>query len=109
MVRGRQANPRYANGHQRRKVRARVLAAYDVCAWPWCEWPGQPVDKNLPTPHPLSAEVDEIVPVSLGGDPLAFDNLQLLHRICNQRKGNGSRAPRSVESVPGPIETSREW
>lgn len=95
------SNPRYANGTARRKLRARVLAAYDHCAL--C---GQPVDKTLRTPHPHSAEVDEIVPVSLGGDQLAWANVQLAHRICNQRKGNGRRTPKPSD---GALLTSQEW
>lgn len=85
------ANPRQANGHRRRQLRARVLAEETHCAL--C---GNPVDKALRLgpdgkPHPYSPEVDEIVPVSLGGSPLLRANTQLAHRICNQRKGNGTR------------------
>lgn len=61
------SNPRRANGHRRDILRRRVLAAYDVCAI--C---GRPVDKTLRSPHPMSAEVDELIPVSRGGDPLSF-------------------------------------
>lgn len=77
------SDPRTKNGHQRRKIRARVLAAYDTCAL--C---GLPVDKSLRTPDPWSAEVDEIVPVSRGGSPLDWNNLQLTHRRCNRLKSN---------------------
>lgn len=99
-------NPRNRNGHRRRQLRRRVLAAYDVCAL--C---GDPVDKKLPRLDPGAPEVDEIVPVSMGGDPLAWSNVQLAHRICNQRKGNGGRRRRHraepvVVVVPG---TSRAW
>lgn len=77
---------RYAeNGSRRAKLRARVLQAYDRCAI--C---GLPVDGGVRTPHPLSAEVDEVVPVSKGGSPLDFRNLQLAHRCCNQWRGNRS-------------------
>jgi 5-methylcytosine-specific restriction endonuclease McrA len=69
------ANPRRANGYRRDQVRARVLREETDC---WlC---GQPVDKTLKTPDPGSPEVDEIVPVSLGGDPLARANCRLAHR-----------------------------
>jgi len=43
-------NERVSNGWRRRQLRARVLAAYDVCAI--C---AQPVDKTLKTPHPTSS------------------------------------------------------
>ena len=68
-------NPRRANGHRRDQVRRRVLAEENICGI--C---GQPVDKTLKTPHPGSPEVDEIVPVSLGGDPFARANCRLAHR-----------------------------
>lgn len=76
-------NPRRRNGWRRSQLRKRVLAAYDVCAI--C---GKPVDKTLKTPHPLSAEVDELIPVSRGGDPLSFGNCRLVHRRCNRLKSN---------------------
>lgn len=76
-------NERVGNGYRRRMLRQRVLAAYDVCAI--C---GQPVDKTLKTPHPMSAEVDELVPVSRGGSPYDFANCRLTHRICNRMKSD---------------------
>jgi hypothetical protein len=97
------ANPRRANGHRRDKVRKRVLAEEDTC---WlC---GHPVDKTLKTPDPGSPEIDEIVPVSLGGDPFARANCRLAHRlrICNVRRGNGTREP---SAAPKPLKTSRNW
>ena len=103
-------NPRYANGHRRRQLRARVLATEQTCAWEHCEWPDQQIDKTLPPNHPLAGEVDEIIPVSRGGDPLARDNCRLLHRqrICNQRRGNGTRTPRSVQPAAS-FPMSRQW
>jgi 5-methylcytosine-specific restriction endonuclease McrA len=69
---------------------------------------GHPIDKSLKTPHPLSAEVDEIVPISKGGSPIARDNVQLVHRACNQRKGNsGIGGKAEVSSLP--IPKSRDW
>ena len=80
-------NERVSNGWRRRQLRARVLAAYDVCAI--C---GKPVDKTLKTPHPMSAEVDELIPVSRGGDPYSFTNCRLTHRICNRMKSDKTSA-----------------
>ena len=96
-------NPRYRNGWRREQLRKRVLAAYDVCAI--C---GQPVDKTLHTPHPLSAEVDEIIPVSHGGNPLAWDNVRLTHRRCNRLKSNRSDeyARAHLTRTPQPKATS---
>lgn len=95
-------NPRYANGSRRRSIRARLLASTDTCAI--C---GLPIDKSLKTPHPMSAEVDEIVPVSRGGDPLDIRNCQIVHRVCNQRKGNRLAGPQAPSRSGLP--TSREW
>lgn len=97
-------NPRRANGHRRTQLRRRVLAHYTHCAL--C---GLPVDKTLPPNDPGAPEVDEIIPVSLGGDPLKWSNCQLAHRLCNQRKGNGTK--RAPVSCPAPAlpTTSRTW
>ena len=37
---------------------------------------------------PWSFEVDELLPVSRGGSPLDYSNVDAAHRICNQRRGN---------------------
>lgn len=95
---------RYSNGNARRKARARVLAAYDTC---WlC---GQRVDKSLPAGHPMAPEVDEVVPVSLGGSPTDFDNLRLAHRICNERRSNRMPVPRPRPGSGGGFPTSGRW
>lgn len=97
-------NPRRANGTRRSALRARVLAAYDTCAL--C---GHPVDKQLPTPHPYSAEVDEVVPVAQGGDPLAWSNVQLAHRQCNQRKAAALAGRRPAVQQQRPMPVSQTW
>lgn len=70
-------------------------------------WQAHLTDYSLPAGHPMSFEVDEVIPVSKGGDPLDFDNTQPSHRICNQRKGNGAnkRKPTGGRGLP----TSRDW
>ena len=60
-----------------------ILARESVCGI--C---GQPVDKSLKYPDPMSATVDHIIPVSKRGDPVALDNLQLAHRYCNRMKSD---------------------
>ena len=64
-------------------------------------------DYSLPAGHPMSFEVDEIVPVSKGGDPLDFENTQPTHRVCNQRKGNG--IARKGKPPKRGLPTSRDW
>lgn len=65
------------------KNRHRLLYTAEVCAL--C---GQPLDKSLRFPHPMSATADHIVPIAQGGDPADFENLQAVHLICNQIKGS---------------------
>ena len=104
-------NPRRANGHRRDQVRRWLKAQALPCAL--C---GQGIDYGLPPGHPLSFEVDEIVPVSLGGSPFDRANVQPAHRICNERKGNrmpsspaGERAGgRGLRAQAPPIPTT-EW
>ena len=98
-------NPRRANGHRRDRLRRRVLAAYDACAI--C---GHPVDKTLPPNDPGAPEVDEIIPVSLGGNPLDWTNVQLAHRRCNQRKGNRiTPAERQAAEQPARPRPATAW
>lgn len=77
-------NPRMKNGSRRRKLRAHIKSLGLPCAL--C---GKPIDYDLPATHPWSYELDEIVPVSLGGSPFDINNVQPAHRYCNQLKGNG--------------------
>lgn len=95
-------NPRRTNGSLRNKVRARLRARRDDCAL--C---GKPIDYSLPPGHPMCFECDEIVPVSKGGSPYDPSNLQAAHRICNQRKGDGTR--RAGGKPRGPLPVSRKW
>ena len=97
------------NGSRRRKLRARLKAMRLPCAI--C---GGPIDYDLPAGDPMSFEVDEIVPVSLGGSELDWTNLQPAHRVCNQRKGNKigfTAEPCSSKkgSEPPKVRASRDW
>lgn len=97
------SNPRIANGNARRKLRAWLRAQGYPCAL--C---GLPINYGLPSGHPDSFEVDEVVPVSrywlkaynqqagewAGGytspqvAALAHENVQATHRKCNEEKSN---------------------
>lgn len=114
------ANPRKANGNARRKLRSWLKAQGRPC---WiCQAFGLDgtIDYSLPARHPLSFEVDELVPVSKGGSPFDRNNVDAAHRRCNQWRGNKSvsevmRIARSGGSTPQPATlsvrgtTSREW
>ena len=104
------SNPRYESWKRRNDVRKWLLATQDTCAL--C---GKPIDKTLGKYigddgkqhwNPMAPEVDEIVPISRGGSPYDRDNCQLVHRICNQRKGNRVEAPKPQNL---PLVTSRDW
>lgn len=49
---------------------------------------GRAVDFSIPTPDPMSAVIDHIIPVSKGGHPSDIDNLQLAHWTCNRQKSD---------------------
>lgn len=49
---------------------------------------GKPVDFGLRYPHPLSACIDHIIPVTRGGHPSDMNNLQLAHWACNRMKSD---------------------
>jgi 5-methylcytosine-specific restriction endonuclease McrA len=66
-----------------------------------------PIDYGLPAGDPMSFEVDELIPVSRGGDPLDRANVDAAHRICNQRKGN--RMPGDAGARGLPVVRSRFW
>lgn len=80
-------NLRRTNSHRRNQLRARVLREEDTC---WlCHLP---VDVTLPAGTPASPEVDEIIPVSLGGDPYARANTRLAHRLPMQPEARQQNA-----------------
>ena len=97
-------DPRKKNAALRNSLRAKLIAMYDTCAI--C---GRPIDKGLPQYHPMAPEVDEIIPVSQGGSPYDIDNLQLTHRICNERKGNRMAGDVDISKIENPIPQSRAW
>lgn len=104
-------NIRRSNGSRRDKARATVRSWGRPCAI--C---GGAIDYSLPPGHPWSFEVDEIVPVSLGGSPFDLSNLQPAHRRCNQWRGNRSMqdvrglAGRSPKQPPAlPPRPSTDW
>lgn len=87
-------NPRYKNGHLRRKYRQRFKNLQLPCGI--C---GKPIDYDAPSNsnYPNSFVIDEIIPVSRWeaagfSSPEAaaqcFENLQPAHYRCNQIKGN---------------------
>lgn len=58
---------------------------------------GQPVDKSLRYPHPLSPVIDHIIPVNRNGHPSDIKNLQLAHWQCNRQKSDKLYAEQKFE------------
>ena len=94
-----QGNPETRRANLRRKTQKRRAlifdpAAEDICrdeigerdGW-ICGLCSEPVDRTLPWPDSLSASLDHILPLSLGGRHVA-SNVQISHLTCNVRKGN---------------------
>lgn len=88
--------------------RRRIIASQSVCAI--C---GQPIDKTLKYPDPMSPVVDHIIPVAKGGSPNDISNMQLAHAWCNRQKSD-KLAP-SIESAGAKkqeeylLPLSRDW
>ena len=93
-------NPRRSNGTRRNKIRRRVLHEEDTCHL--C---GQAVDKRLPHGLPGSPEVDELTPVTYGGDPYDRANCRLAHRpprYCNRLRWHGPVALAQAKLAANP-------
>jgi 5-methylcytosine-specific restriction endonuclease McrA len=75
-----------------RALRARVLEGKGIV----CAGCGEPIDKSLPFPHPMSATADHINPVGRGGSN--HGKLQPMHLLCNQRKGKRVGLPETKHS-----------
>ena len=96
-------DPRKKYKELRASLRKRVFAMQDHCRI--C---GKEVDKTLPAGHPLAPELDEIIPIARGGSPYDIDNLQLTHRICNERKGSKMAGDGIAKGV-NPTPNSKQW
>lgn len=53
-----------------------------------CQICGKAIRRDTKCPHPLSASIDHIIPVSEGGDHVA-ENLRAAHFGCNTARGTG--------------------
>lgn len=69
------------------KLRLRHLARQPLCVH--CEAQGRT------TP---AKDVDHIIPISEGADPLDMDNLQSLCRACHNRKTHGQSKTKETET-----------
>lgn len=77
------AGNKYRNARAREALKKIVFAGH-----PPCYLCGLPIDYSLPKGLIGSPEMDDIIPVSKGGNPLDADNLRAVHKRCNGRRGN---------------------
>lgn len=93
----------------------KIMASQNICGI--C---GQPVDKRLKYPDPMSACIDHIIPIDRSGHPSDINNLQLAHWKCNRAKANKLIFPKGAkknDDDPGQITDnsnrilplSRDW
>lgn len=79
-----------------RKVIARGKPPCGICT--------EPIDYTIPSPDPMSFEVDHIIAIDNGGTD-TIDNKQAAHRICNRTKWN-----RQADALtPRTFVTHRQW
>ena len=106
------SNPRYKNGNQRRKYRARFKAMNAPCGICGGRLGEIHYDEPSDSEHPLSFVIDKIKPVSrwreFGYASAAaacsdWNNLQAAHYCCNQAKSNhvpGDSAAIKIKARP---------
>ena len=78
----------------------KIMASQSICGI--C---GQPVDKKMRYPHPMSPCIDHIIPIDRSGHPSDINNLQLAHWKCNRAKANKLIFPKGPKgSRPNEVE-----
>lgn len=111
-------NPRYHNGNQRRKYRARFKAMGAECGI--CKGRFGPIHYDEPSnvQHPLSFVIDEIRPISrykeFGYDSKEaacadWNNLQAAHYCCNASKGARTDTDRTVVRMANKSVSDGAW
>lgn len=93
----------YNTAAYRKAKQAFIAAAAPVCTWERCPIPGRIVDKSLSGNHRWGPTIDHRRPTSRGGPMWA--GWQLMHRLCNMRKGD--RCPEHTDPPPPPGWESR--
>lgn len=94
---------KYKSSYSREKLKKIVFDGE-----PYCYLCNKPIDYNLPAGLPGSPEMDDIIPVSLGGDPLDRENLRATHKKCNIKRGN-TPVDIAIRNARENRKTSRVW
>lgn len=83
---------RHANHVKSRRRQPRITVEpytdrqiYERDGW-LCHLCGKVIDRELRSPHPMSASIDHLTPLALGGAD-APSNVAAAHRSCNRAKG----------------------
>lgn len=79
--------PRPGNSRRMRRQRKHAVIGLLKIYGPVCQICDQPIDLALSPEHPMGLTIDHVIPLNRGGSN-HFANLQLAHRLCNQRKGD---------------------
>lgn len=112
------SNPRYKNGNQRRKYRARFKAMNAPCGICGGRLGEIHYDEPSDSEHPLSFVIDEIKPVSRWKEfgyasPAAacadWNNLQAAHYCCNQAKSNHVPSDRVAVKIKSRTMLDGDW
>jgi 5-methylcytosine-specific restriction endonuclease McrA len=64
-----------------------------------CRICGKPVDAEREPPHPLSATIDHVIALAMGGEH-SYRNTQLVHHRCNTEKGSSEDRRTSDNALP---------
>lgn len=75
-------------GHRSNRLRRAALFAQWSADGKPCVLCGEAIDFTLSGLDPKGPTEEHIVPVSLGGDLIAWENKAVSHRICNLKRGN---------------------
>lgn len=111
-------NPRYHNGNQRRKYRARFKAMGAPCGICGGRLGEIHYDEPSDYKHPLSFVIDEKIPISRyreygynSPEEAAADwnNLQAAHYCCNAAKSNKLMSDRVVININKIVRHSGNW
>lgn len=81
---------------------------------PPCHLCHEDIDYSLRSPHPMSFEVDHVIPLDRGGSD-DLDNKAASHRLCNRRKSNhlaeelAAEVEAAEQAGPRVFVTARTW
>ena len=85
----------------------RLLRKAKAAGHPPCALCGGPIAYDAPRWHPLSYDLDEILPRAFGGDPLDPANVRPTHAHCNRSKGRAVQV--AIQQSTRTVTQSPRW